>query len=90
VPLGYAGGGPTGTLKPPTEAHSFWAAWNAGELGSTPAPDILMSAPPFGPVWNVGSGKLGTPWERMRRDIASAWALALAVWAAVGTPPFGK
>ena len=49
-----------------------------------PAPPILTPIPPFGPVWNCGSGKFGTPCERMQRDIASACDFALAVWAAVG------
>src|SRR6478736_2155477 len=66
--------------------HAFWAAWNAGELGLTPGPPILTPKPPPGAVWNWGSGKSGTPCERMQRDIASACALTFAVWAADGWP----
>src|SRR6516225_7048883 len=49
-----------------------------------------MPTPPSGPDPNFGSGKLVTPCERMQRDMASACAFALAVWAADGCPPFGK
>jgi len=73
------------------EPQSFWAAWNAGEFGSMPVPpkSTLNATPPYGPVCVLGSGKFGTPCERMHRDIARAWDLALAVWAAEGVPAFG-
>ena len=66
---------------PKIPPHAFCAAWKAGERGliSEPGPPIRMPTPPPGAVWKSGSGKLGTPCERMQRDMASAWALALAV-----------
>jgi hypothetical protein len=69
----------------------FWAAWNAGELGSIPLPGPPMRTltPPPGPVPIVGSGKFDTPCARMQLDIASASARILALCAADGTPPFG-
>ena len=39
--------------------HLFWADWNAGACGLIPAP---IWTPPPGP----GSGKFGTPCERMQ------------------------
>jgi hypothetical protein len=52
----------------------FCAAWNVGELGFGPPPDALSCTPtpPFGPAWTFGSGKFGTPWERMQVAISSA------------------
>ena len=55
-----------------------------------PAPLIFTPIPPFGPLWTTGSGKFGTPCERMQRPIASACDLALAVWAAVRGLPCGR
>ena len=67
-------------LKPPKiEPHAFCAAWNAGEFRSIPAPPKVMPNPPSGPAMNFGSGKLGTPCERMQRAMASACALIFAV-----------
>lgn len=68
-------------LPPPgrCDRHACIADWNAGPLTSTP-----FTLVPFGPDWTrrlrgppvVGSGKLGTPWERMQEANASA-AVAL-------------
>ena len=43
--------------------HAFWADWNAGDWGSIPEPELIWIPPP-GP----GSGKFGTPWERMQSE----------------------
>jgi len=75
---------------PKIEPQSFWAAWNAGEFGSIPEPPSSTPTPPFGPERNFGSGKFGTPCERMHRAIASAWDLILAVCDADGVPPLGR
>lgn len=48
------------------------------------------TTPPPGPVPNVGSGKFGTPCDRMHLAIASAAVLSLADCDADGRPPFGR
>jgi hypothetical protein len=49
----------------------FWAAWNAGERGLAPAG--IWNPPPLEP----GSGKFGTPWDRMQSAnlIPADWPL---------------
>ena len=42
-----------------------WAAWNVGELGSTPGPGLMA------PVLS-GSGNSGTPWARMHAAYAGS------------------
>jgi len=49
-----------------------------------------MPTPPPGPVANTGSGKFGTPCERMQRAMARAAAFIFAVSAAEGVPPLGR
>lgn len=53
--------------------HARSAPWNAAECGSIPA--VRYPKPPLGV--RTGSGKLGTPWLRMHREYASAWARAV-------------
>ena len=49
--------------------QAFWAALNCGDVGSIPfAPpafSVILTAPP---PEKLGSGKLGTPWERMHLE----------------------
>ena len=52
--------------------HDVWADWNAGELISELEPRGWTLGPPA-----FGSGKFGTPWERMQLANASAPALLL-------------
>ena len=42
--------------------HAFWADWNAGDWGFIPEPGVILMAPPE----PAGSGKFGTPCERMQ------------------------
>lgn len=48
------------------DLHACRAAWNAGDCGFNPLP--LRSMPPL----VLGSGKVGTPWERMHLASLSA------------------
>jgi hypothetical protein len=48
------------------DLHACRAALNAGDCGSSPVP--VRSMPPL----VLGSGKVGTPWERMHLDSFSA------------------
>jgi hypothetical protein len=41
--------------------HAFWADWNAGERGLIPELELSWIPPP-----SLGSGKFGTPCERMQ------------------------
>jgi hypothetical protein len=41
--------------------HAFWASWNAGDWGSIPELELIWIPPPA-----LGSGKFGTPCERMQ------------------------
>jgi hypothetical protein len=41
--------------------HALCADWNAGDWGLIPEPAVIWIPPP-----PPGSGKLGTPWERMQ------------------------
>jgi hypothetical protein len=52
-------------------AHCDWAALNAGESGLIPEPWAILIPPPEG-----GSGKFGTPCERMQLAKASPEPLA--------------
>jgi hypothetical protein len=64
--------GPTPPGPPSiSDWHAFEALWNAGEFLLTPVP-VRVSCPLF-----FGSGKFGTPCERMQRAnfSASAWRL---------------
>lgn len=45
--------------------HTFWAAWNDGDAGLTPEPMLMLMWMPPAPREVVGSGKFGTPCERM-------------------------
>lgn len=63
---------PSANCLPISGAQILLAAWNAGELGSTPGPPIWTKVPPLEPLWTVGSGKSGTPCARMHLAIASA------------------
>ena len=78
-------------MKPkpaPVGLHAFCAAWNAGERGLIPLEDPMsIPTPPFAP--NVGSGKLGTPCERMHWENLSIAAFWLAD-SGCGCPPFGR
>jgi hypothetical protein len=75
-------------------AHAFWAAWKAGALTGTPLTVIEAPEPAVWFCWIrtppppllVGSGKLGTPWERMQlaNSMPSFWPAA-----AVCLPVFG-
>lgn len=49
--------------------HVFVAALKAGEFGSNPVPDTRDA---LGAVENRGSGKLGTPWERIHWAYSSS------------------
>lgn len=62
-------GEPCTVLADCTDAHAWWADWNAGDWVSTPE----RSKPP-----GVGSGKLGTPFERMQSANLTAVLEALA------------
>src|SRR5580692_370165 len=65
----------------PLPLHFCCAAWNRGELGSTPAVIFSRTRPPDR---NCGSGKLGTPCLRMQAENASACAWSCACAAAEG------
>src|SRR5450755_4726103 len=58
---------------------------NCGELGSTPLPALTASR--IEPPMKTGSGKLGTPWERIHAEYFNASACAcgptvpFAAWA---------
>jgi DNA-binding response OmpR family regulator len=57
-------GGPP--LKGNSFLHACCAAWNPPDRGLTPDCGLMFSWPPA-----VGSGKFGTPWERMQSEKAS-------------------
>src|SRR5580700_9220847 len=59
--------------------HFRCAASNAGDCGSTPAPPSWTPIPPPGPLLTVGSGKFGTPCDRMHCAILSAFAFTCAI-----------
>ena len=66
------------------------ALWKAGELGSTPLvfcePACDCELCVWGPVCGVGSGKLGTPCERMQRANFNPAVRSLRCWASDGGP----
>src|ERR1039458_3238064 len=67
-----------GPLPPPRNfAHAFWADWNAGDC-------VLMLFGMTGGPFGLGSGKFGTPCERMHSATLSA-GLPLAA-ALLGLP----
>ncbi len=55
-------GGPPGRSLP----HAVWAVWNAGDAGLTP--ELLLRLMLTLPPEVLGSGKFGTPCERMQSD----------------------
>lgn len=59
--------------------HLLWADWNAGDCGLIPAP---IWTPPPGP----GSGKFGTPCERMQSAYLIPTDSLLASELALGFP----
>ena len=64
--------------------HACTADWNAG--------DVTVLCEPILTVWplTVGSGKFGTPCERMHPENATPDSVALAVDAEVPAPPVGS
>lgn len=66
----------------------FWqaslAAWKVGLLRSMPVRRRSMTCSPTGPV--LGSGKFGTPWERMHWENWSALVFSAALWAGAMFP----
>ena len=45
-----------------------------------PDPMVIWTpAPPFGPLWTFGSGKFGTPFERMHSPYLSAFAFSWVI-----------
>jgi hypothetical protein len=70
-----AEGGPCLPGPPPgiSFAHRDWADWNAGDCGLIPEPLWIWIPPP-----PLGSGKFGTPWERMQLAKASPEPAAAA------------
>src|SRR5581483_5861460 len=62
-----------GRLPPMYFWHLAVAAFTAGDEGLSPLPAWKTNPPP-----GAGSGKLGTPWERMHWEYlsASAWSCA--------------
>lgn len=86
--LSVIGGGP---VPPPNSLQAFSAATNAGPLNGMPSTvsvelpgeeTIVIPVPP-GPC--TGSGKFGTPWERMHSDVSS-WGFDAAVGGALELP----
>src|ERR1700686_4305658 len=61
----------------PENLHAFWAAASVGPLKGMPwmvnveLPGDRTTVMPSPPGLAVGSGKLGTPWERMHPGSAS-------------------
>jgi hypothetical protein len=53
-----------GPPPPRSLPHAFWAAWHDGDAGLIP--DLLLMLKPTPPPEVLGSGKFGTPCERMR------------------------
>jgi len=43
--------------------HAFWADWKAGDWGSIPELELIWIPPPA-----LGSGKFGTPCDRMQAE----------------------
>ena len=75
--LSDIGGGP---LSPGPGPHARWADWNAGDCGLIPELGLKNPLEPFAP----GSGRFGTPWERMqfanlRADVLAPEELALGL-----------
>ena len=66
--LACSEGGPCAPGPPPGSslAHCDWAALNAGENGLMPELELMWIPPP-----ELGSGKFGTPCERMQLANAS-------------------
>src|SRR5665213_3937378 len=62
--------------------HAFCAAKNCGELGSML---VIFSCTP--PPLNVGSGKFGTPFERMQAENFKACACCAALTVPPCPPP---
>ncbi len=80
------GDGDTPSFPGKSDWHAFAAAWNCGELGLSPVepPALSVTLTPPPEEENFGSGKLGTPWERMHSDIFSACSCILACCAGLG------
>jgi hypothetical protein len=57
---GFPVPGPPSGMRLP---HAFWAAWNDGDAGLMP--ELLLRLKLTLPPEVLGSGKFGTPWERM-------------------------
>jgi hypothetical protein len=64
-------------------AQALWATWN-WELLTPTCCEVTLGTPPL----RVGSGKFGTPCERMQWEKATG--LELAVWELTGLPAFDE
>jgi hypothetical protein len=65
--------------------QAVWAFWYWGELGCRVPVALIWISP-----WPLGSGKLGTPFDRMQMEYLSAAALAVAFSADVCGPRLGR
>ena len=64
---------PEFAVPPPRRpAHACRADWYCGEFWSTPSPAVMLN--PTDPFCTVGSGKFGTPCDRMHAAYSSASA----------------
>ena len=68
-----------------SDLHAFSADVNCGELGSMPLGRVKICPPPDPQMVlaELGSGKLGTPWERMHLAKFSSSPSTCCSWAVV-------